>query len=250
MILEPRPAHWLLAFTLAAAVHTLAMVRTQSDDEVVHRAEDPGAQSITIALAPPPKAAEPEPEPEPEPETEPTPEPEPEPLESEVKTPEPEEEEPEPEPEPDPEPEPEPEPEPQPEPEPESAETEERAEVAEQGSDRDAKQTADREQAGATGGIQDAPPDYRTEVSAWLERHKEYPMSARRNAEQGMAMVSFTFDRDGNILEYKIMRPTGHDSLDQAVEEMLERADPLPKMPEDLAQNRMTWTLPVYFRLN
>src|SRR5690606_32165215 len=100
-------------------------------------------------------------------------------------------------------------------------------------SDEDAKQTADRQQAGATGGIQDAPPDYRTQVSAWLERHKEYPMSARRKAEQGMAMVSFTFDRDGNIVHYELLRATGHESLDRAVEEMLEKANPLPKMPDD-----------------
>ncbi|WP_286804844.1 MULTISPECIES: energy transducer TonB [unclassified Marinimicrobium] len=250
MIQQPRPVHWLLALSLAFAVHTLAMVRLDSDRETVHRAEDPGAQSITIALAPPPKPAQPTPAPEPEPQ----PQPEPEPLESPVKTPEPEEEpEPQPEPEPEPEPEPKPEPEPEPEvqPEPEQiVETDESTESADEHSDQEAKRTADRQQAGATGGIQDAPPDYRTQVSAWLERHKEYPMRARRKAEQGMAMVSFTFDRDGNILDYELMRPTGHNSLDEAVEEMLEKANPLPKMPDDIAQSRMTWTLPVYFRLN
>ncbi len=92
MIQQPRPIHWLVALSLAIAVHAVAMVRFDSDQETVHRAEDPGAQSITIALAPPPKAAEPEPEPVPEPEPQPEPEPEPEPLESPVKTPEPEEE--------------------------------------------------------------------------------------------------------------------------------------------------------------
>lgn len=250
MIQQPRPVHWLLALLFAVAVHTLALLSIDSDQEIVHRAEDAGAQSITIALAPPPKAAEPAPPPEPQPE--PELQPEPEPLPSPVKTPEPEKE-PKPEPEPEREPELEPEPEPVTEPTPQIVDTNATdvpTEPTEEHSDQDAKQSADRQQAGATGGIQDAPPDYRTQVSAWLERHKEYPMSARRKDEQGMAMVSFTFDRQGNILDYQLLRATGHDSLDQAVAEMLENANPLPKMPEEIAQNRMTWTLPVYFRLN
>ncbi|HEY7886355.1 MAG TPA: energy transducer TonB [Cellvibrionaceae bacterium] len=241
MIQEPRHTHWLLALLLAVAVHTAAMVRTQSTEDVVHRAEDAGAQSITIALAPPPKAAQPEPTPEPAPA--PEPEPVPEPIESSVKIPELD-------PEPEPETEPEPEPESEPEIKPEAVETEAQTKPAEHASDQITPRAADREQAGATGGIQDAPPDYRAQVSAWLERHKEYPMSARRKAVQGMAMVSFTFDREGRIIEYHLLRPTGHDSLDKAVTNMLEKANPLPKMPSDITQTRMTWTLPVYFRLN
>ncbi|MGD8176098.1 energy transducer TonB [Marinimicrobium sp. ARAG 43.8] len=250
MTLQPQTLHWVVALTAAAAVHVMVMVRMGVEPPVTQRAEDPGAHSITIALAPPPKPAAPEPVAAPEAQSEPQPEPErapePEPLESPVKAPELEEE-PEPEPEPEPKEAPEPQPEPQPEPE-EVADAD--TESRDRASDETAQQTADRKQAGATGGIQDAPPDYRTEVSAWLERHKEYPMSSRRKAEQGMAMVSFTFDREGNILEYTLLRPTGHASLDEAVQAMLERADPLPKMPEHLTQARMTWTLPVYFRLN
>lgn len=242
MIRQPRNSHWVAAFVCAVAVHAVAMVRLGWESTTPHRAEDPGAQSITIALAPPP-AVKPEartPSPQ-----QPAAIPEPEPLESAVKKPEQEQQK---------------APEPEREPEPEEPETEaptdpqesreETAEPREETIDPSAKQTADRVQAGATGGIQDAPPDYRAEVSAWLERHKEYPMSARRKAEQGMAMVSFTFDREGKILDYRLLRPTGHESLDRAVEEMLKRADPLPKMPEHLIQARMTWTLPVYFRLN
>lgn len=30
----------------------------------------------------------------------------------------------------------------------------------------------------------------------------------------------------------------------------LARADPLPRMPDHIEQELMTWTLPVYFRLN
>ncbi|MGQ9426522.1 energy transducer TonB [Gilvimarinus sp. F26214L] len=109
---------------------------------------------------------------------------------------------------------------------------------------------SERVQAGASGGIQDAPPDYRDAVSAWLERHKQYPLSARQKAQQGMAMVSFTFDRHGRIIDYKLRRPTGHDDLDRAVEDMLERASPLPPIPDHIPHQQMTWTLPVYFRLS
>jgi TonB family protein len=99
------------------------------------------------------------------------------------------------------------------------------------------------------GGMGDASPNYQAEVRAWLDRHKEYPVMARRRGQEGMAMVTFTFDRNGRILAYGLERETGHENLDQAVGDMIERADPLPAMPVDLAQNRMTWTMPVYFQL-
>lgn len=99
------------------------------------------------------------------------------------------------------------------------------------------------------GGTVGAPADYLTALQAWLERHKEYPRQARLRRQEGTVLLSFTFDRGGRVLDHRIARSSGHAALDREVAAMLARAQPLPPLPEAMAQAQLQVTVPVVFAL-
>ena len=53
----------------------------------------------------------------------------------------------------------------------------------------------------------------------------------------------------GTVLEYQLRASSGYEVLDREVQAMLERAQPLPSMPEDMRQARLELVLPVQFQL-
>lgn len=99
---------------------------------------------------------------------------------------------------------------------------------------------------GVGGGIS---PNYLASLQAWLERHRDYPTRARRLAQEGTALLYFSMDRSGRVLEARLAQSSGYDLLDQAVMEMIARADPLPPMPQEMAQVRLELVVPVQFSL-
>ena len=91
--------------------------------------------------------------------------------------------------------------------------------------------------------------DYASILQAWLEEHKEYPRRARSRRQEGVVMLFFVMDRDGYVLNYRIDRSSGYDLLDREVEEMIQRAQPLPPLPAEMTQARLELVVPVQFQL-
>ena len=84
------------------------------------------------------------------------------------------------------------------------------------------------------------------QLGAHLNKHKRYPAAqARRNAE---TLVSFTLDRTGHVLSAAIVRTSGNVPFDEAALAMLRRSDPVPPPPPRVADEGLTFTLPVIFR--
>ena len=52
-------------------------------------------------------------------------------------------------------------------------------------------------------------------IAAQLERYKRYPALAQRRGEQGVALLRFTLNRAGNVLNARIERGSGHPDLDE-----------------------------------
>lgn len=80
---------------------------------------------------------------------------------------------------------------------------------------------------------------------AHLDRHKRYPAAARREAE---AMVRFTIDRSGHVVSAAIVRSSGSPVFDDAALAMMRRSDPAPAPPDVVAEQGLTFTMPVVFR--
>ncbi|WP_281018162.1 MULTISPECIES: TonB family protein [unclassified Minwuia] len=91
--------------------------------------------------------------------------------------------------------------------------------------------------------------DYLTRLLNWLERHKEYPRRAQRRRQEGTAMLFFRMDRDGRVTEFRIEKGSGHALLDAEVEAMIQRAQPLPAMPDFMPQSQLELVVPVKFAL-
>lgn len=91
--------------------------------------------------------------------------------------------------------------------------------------------------------------DYFALVSAHLNRRKVYPAAARQARQQGVVTVRFTVDRHGNVSGVSIKRSSGHELLDNATLELLQRVAPLPRMPSSMQRNSVTLSLPIDYSL-
>ena len=91
--------------------------------------------------------------------------------------------------------------------------------------------------------------DYFGAIQARLARHKVYPPAARQRRQEGIVLVRFTIVADGTITGWAVVDGSGHAILDQAAEEMIRRASPLPPIPAEMGRTRIDITLPVRFAL-
>ncbi|MCO6441820.1 MAG: TonB family protein [Nitrococcus mobilis] len=112
-----------------------------------------------------------------------------------------------------------------------------------------AEQASDHGDATSGGGSPGAVADYAALIRAWLERHKRYPRRAQLRRLEGTALLYFVMDRQGQVLDYRIRQSAGSAILDRAVKAMIERANPLPAMPQDMHQARLELVIPVRFSL-
>jgi len=91
--------------------------------------------------------------------------------------------------------------------------------------------------------------DYSAQLSAYLNRRKSYPAEARQARQQGIVVVRFTVDRAGNVSAVSIKRGSGHDLLDRATLDLLQRVAPLPRMPAAMQRDSLTISLPIDYSL-
>lgn len=99
------------------------------------------------------------------------------------------------------------------------------------------------------GGIPGETTDYLATLQAWLEKHKVYPKRAKRRREEGTAMLYFVMDRKGNVINAELRESSGSKTLDKEVMRMIDRAQPLPKMPAAMTSAQLELVVPVQFYL-
>jgi periplasmic protein TonB len=88
---------------------------------------------------------------------------------------------------------------------------------------------------------------WQKELAAHLDRHKRYP--ADRSRQPAEIVVRFELDWTGHVLSASIMRGSGDVSFDEAALAMMRRADPVPPPPPRVADEGLTFTMPVIFRV-
>jgi protein TonB len=95
----------------------------------------------------------------------------------------------------------------------------------------------------------DAVPTWKTRVVALLERNKRYPGTAQSRREHGVAQVFFSLDRQGRVIESRVVRSSGATSLDEEALALLRRAQPFPAPPRELAGDHVDLTVAIRFNL-
>ncbi|MGI2150944.1 TonB family protein [Shewanella baltica] len=99
------------------------------------------------------------------------------------------------------------------------------------------------------GGLLGDTQDYTATLLAWLEQHKEYPRTARNRRQQGTVMLYFVLDRQGRVSASRIEQSSGYQTLDAEALKMLERAQPLPAIPDTMPNETLELVVPVQFFL-
>ncbi len=88
---------------------------------------------------------------------------------------------------------------------------------------------------------------WQKELAAHLDKNKRYP--ADRSQQRAEILVRFALDRTGHILSTSVVRGSGDASFDEAALAMMRRADPVPPPPPVVADEGLSFTMPVIFRV-
>lgn len=80
-------------------------------------------------------------------------------------------------------------------------------------------------------------PTWQSDLQRHLAKYRRYPEDARRRGLQGINRLRFVVDANGKILSYSLAVGSGSASLDRATLEMIRRAQPVPKPPQELLNN-------------
>ena len=89
---------------------------------------------------------------------------------------------------------------------------------------------------------------YAARLAAHLNRHKRYPLAARRRREEGVVELRLLIGRDGTVIQGRVSLP-GPKALSEAALRMLEEAKPLPPFPDAMPQSRIEVVVPISFKL-
>lgn len=91
--------------------------------------------------------------------------------------------------------------------------------------------------------------EYLERLRERLAAHRRYPRRARVRGTEGRAVLTLQFDDAGRIASVRITTATGHETLDGAIDAMLERARPLPDAPTGARLGGSRIKIPVRFAL-
>ncbi|MFA7062033.1 MAG: TonB family protein [Pedobacter sp.] len=83
-----------------------------------------------------------------------------------------------------------------------------------------------------------------------IERHKEYPVMARKGMTEGTVLVRGTLAHDGILRQCSLIRGSGSGLLDNAALRAVRSVDRFPPLPSELQVGELVFELPVSFRLS
>jgi protein TonB len=103
----------------------------------------------------------------------------------------------------------------------------------------------------SSGGQRGNAKSYIRDLYKWLARHRTYPPAAKKSKQQGTVMLAFTVNRNGDVLRSSVQKSSGYPLLDEAALRMLEKATPVPAVPEDFYPSRteLPLVMPIEFSL-
>lgn len=88
---------------------------------------------------------------------------------------------------------------------------------------------------------------WQKQLVAHLDKHKLYPAGGSRKTAE--IMVNFVLDRMGHVVSASIVKGSGDPAFDDAALAMVRRSDPVPPPPPLVADEGLSFTLPVIFRV-
>ena len=87
---------------------------------------------------------------------------------------------------------------------------------------------------------------WQKELLAHLDKHKKYP--SERNQTTVRIVLSLELDRMGQVVSVGVAESSGDEAFDEAARAMVKRASPVPPPPALVADESLSFTLPVDFK--
>ncbi|MCW8891583.1 MAG: energy transducer TonB [Sedimenticola sp.] len=91
---------------------------------------------------------------------------------------------------------------------------------------------------------------YADALAAAIEKHKRYPLRARKKGQEGEVKVLFTVLEDGTIAQVQIAESSMSSLLDRAASKAVEQLGRFEPIPQQLGRKRWDFQVPVRFAMN
>ncbi len=91
---------------------------------------------------------------------------------------------------------------------------------------------------------------YLAALAASIDRRKYYPRVSRRRGEEGRVVVSFVIRKTGELTDITVTESSGSRRLDEAALKTLRRISPFQPIPQALARDAWSITVPIAFHLS
>ncbi len=90
---------------------------------------------------------------------------------------------------------------------------------------------------------------YLSQCRALIEKHKEYPVTARRGRITGTVTVRCILTRDGSLRDSGVARTSGSTLLDNAALRAVRSVGRYPPVPPGIHGNELAVEVPITFRV-
>ncbi|MGN8000186.1 energy transducer TonB family protein [Sphingomonas sp. 22176] len=91
--------------------------------------------------------------------------------------------------------------------------------------------------------------NWQSELLGHLKRFLRYPRPSQSAREEGIAKVTITVDRQGQVLGARLARGSGYPMLDGEAVAMMRRGSPVPPPGADIPGDPVIVTIPILFSL-
>jgi TonB family protein len=88
---------------------------------------------------------------------------------------------------------------------------------------------------------------WQKELAAHLDKYKRYP--GDRSQQSAQIVIKFELDRTGHVVSTDIVKSSGDQAFDDAALAMMRRADPVPPPPPLVADQGLSFSMPILFRV-
>lgn len=92
--------------------------------------------------------------------------------------------------------------------------------------------------------------EYSSKMVLASYEHVRYPKRALKLNQQGTVMLEVILNRGGDLVSVDVLQSSSYPALDDAAIKAVQRTAPFPKMPDEITEDSIKFTLPFTFQIS